>query len=861
MKIRAVTLNDVRQFTRPVRVDGIGDGVNVLSAPNESGKSTLFEAIQYALFVKHTTRPTNKSFTLTPDVGGNPEVTLEIEQDGARLEIRKRWGRQAHAEVWRNGALVAKADEAEARIAALTTPPEKGGPTGLLWVRQGLTEFAEKDAQEKSSRANLLSSVTDEIETMTGGKRMDRALARAREDRDRLVTTRGAKAGGPLDTAEKEVAALSSEAEALSARAARLREALEARRAKRRSLQALTEPDEVALRKQRQEQAQAAFEAADRHAAQLQMAEQRLQNAALTCRTLEDQRAGREKTEAQVAQLARALDEAGARADAAQAKAAAAEATLTEAGKAEQAARADLQRAEAQVQAAQDALIRQENDRRRAALEADLAQAEALAKRLPDLRKAAETGPDAAQLDAIDKAARELAVAQDLAEAAAPRIAFDAAPGAPDLHLDGTPLGPEPRSVARDTALDLPGLGRLRILPASGDPGARVARARAALAAALQRAGAEAAEGARAAARARIEAGQSLRAASDDLRRLAPEGIDALKAEIARLAPADDAPADAPSLPEAQAARDTARRAEAASQIATEGARTARDHAREAAIGARHDRDSLARRLEEARAHLATLPEGTGMDDALEAARAALSEARTARDALRDAAPDLDASRAALARAQSVMRGTEEEANALQRELAALDATVGTLSGEGIEETLADTQARLGRAERMRDALRHEVDVLNALLGALEEAQSSARDRYFEPVLAELRPMLRLLWPGAELRFDGDSLLPVELIRDGRAEAIGTLSGGTREQIALLVRLAFARLLARQGQHAPVILDDALVFTDDERMEAMFDALHAQAGDLQILVLSCRNRALRQLGGTKLGFEEIVPVA
>ncbi|WP_370204704.1 AAA family ATPase, partial [Pararhodobacter marinus] len=389
MKIRAVTLNDVRQFTRPVRVDGIGDGVNVLSAPNESGKSTLFEAIQYALFVKHTTRPTNKSFTLTPDVGGNPEVTLEIEQDGARLEIRKRWGRQAHAEVWRNGALVAKADEAEARIAALTTPPEKGGPTGLLWVRQGLTEFAEKDAQEKSSRANLLSSVTDEIETMTGGKRMDRALARAREDRDRLVTTRGAKAGGPLDTAEKEVAALSSEAEALSARAARLREALEARRAKRRSLQALTEPDEVALRKQRLEQAQAAFEAADRHAAQLQMAEQRLQNAALTCRTLEDQRAGREKTEAQVAQLARALDEAGARADAAQAKAAAAEATLTEAGKAEQAARADLQRAEAQVQAAQDALIRQENDRRRAALEADLAQAEALAKRLPDLRKAA----------------------------------------------------------------------------------------------------------------------------------------------------------------------------------------------------------------------------------------------------------------------------------------------------------------------------------------------------------------------------------------------------------------------------------------------------------------------------------------
>ncbi|MCW1932744.1 hypothetical protein [Pararhodobacter zhoushanensis] len=54
-----------------------------------------------------------------------------------------------------------------------------------------------------------------------------------------------------------------------------------------------------------------------------------------------------------------------------------------------------------------------------------------------------------------------------------------------------------------------------------------------------------------------------------------------------------------------------------------------------------------------------------------------------------------------------------------------------------------------------------------------------------------------------------------------------------------------------------MILDDALVFTDDTRMEAMFNALHAQAADLQILVFSCRTRALRQLGGTVLQFEPV----
>ncbi|NIY98759.1 hypothetical protein HC022_21785 [Salipiger sp. HF18] len=49
-----------------------------------------------------------------------------------------------------------------------------------------------------------------------------------------------------------------------------------------------------------------------------------------------------------------------------------------------------------------------------------------------------------------------------------------------------------------------------------------------------------------------------------------------------------------------------------------------------------------------------------------------------------------------------------------------------------------------------------------------------------------------------------------------------------------------------------MILDDALVFTDDDRIERMFDALTRQAGDLQILVLTCRQRAFRELGGTAL---------
>ena len=48
-----------------------------------------------------------------------------------------------------------------------------------------------------------------------------------------------------------------------------------------------------------------------------------------------------------------------------------------------------------------------------------------------------------------------------------------------------------------------------------------------------------------------------------------------------------------------------------------------------------------------------------------------------------------------------------------------------------------------------------------------------------------------------------------------------------------------------------MILDDALVHTDDDRIEAMFTALHRVATDQQVLVLTCRQRAFQSLGGTR----------
>jgi uncharacterized protein YhaN len=49
-----------------------------------------------------------------------------------------------------------------------------------------------------------------------------------------------------------------------------------------------------------------------------------------------------------------------------------------------------------------------------------------------------------------------------------------------------------------------------------------------------------------------------------------------------------------------------------------------------------------------------------------------------------------------------------------------------------------------------------------------------------------------------------------------------------------------------------VILDDALAFSDDHRIESMFDVLMRAGEQVQIIVLTCRKRLFTRLGAAQL---------
>ncbi|MCE6953046.1 chromosome segregation protein SMC [Cereibacter sphaeroides] len=869
MKLRSIALTNVRRFAgRRATLDGIGDGITVLAEPNEFGKSTFFDALHALFFERHRSRARGAA-SLQPHTGAAPEVAAEIDLPEGRFRIEKRWlGRPAARIMDATGRLIAQEDEAEAWIDRAVSGG-LAGPSGLLWVRQGLlglepegSSAAEKSERERllATRRDLMSSVAGEIDMLTGGRRMDAVLARVAEGLSCLATDRlRPKAKGQWAAAIEEAESLKTREADLAARASALSGALSSRRDAERQRQALEDPDAEAVRQTALAEARAAHAAAAAHAGRVAQARQEVRLAELAATAAARDLAALE-TQAQ------RLGEAAAR------HAAAVEETQRALGLAT-CARADDETAAAVLEgaraataalrlrltAAQRAVLSGKAARDHADLAVRLHKAETFRQREEEARARLAARPFRPEaLAAAEEAALTLDRLRARAEARAVTLSFDY-----DTEARATVAGwaiEVPLRIDRPVEVDLPGLGRMRLDPgerAEDDLPRQTAAAEAALAAALEACAATTlAEARRNLAEAAADRDECSRAA-ELLASVAPEGMARLRQDLARTAAeAAGAPQDPAEDPDAVAALlDAAELAETAAAAAAEAARRAAAEAGQRLARSEASEAACRAALDAARAEAGDAAEHAARAEAARHAVAdtagRLAAAQDRLGALEASAPDLDTAQARLDRAQSVIDRTARERAELVRRVAELDGFIRSEASLGIEEELEEVRGRLSAA---RDRARHceaEVRALVRLRRALEDARTAARDAYFGPVTAELRPLLALLHEGAELRLDDRTLLPAALARSGIDEELEILSGGTREQIAILTRLAFARLLARRGQPVPVILDDALVHTDDARIEAMFTALHRIARDQQILVLTCRQRAFEALGGER----------
>jgi hypothetical protein len=859
MKIRALRVAEVGPFSSAVAVEDLSGGLDVLTGPNEAGKSTLFAALALLIGEKHTSAAREVA-ALRPDSGGAPLVEADLEIEGRLWRVRKRFLAQRTAELREigGGALWRGAD-AEEQLKALLGA--RGAMRGFVWVPQQKS-FDLPDQRADRSVAALAADLSQLIEQEAAdaaGAGLPRRLAAVIGARlGELVTLAHgkAKAGGVLDQAQRRrgdlVAQLDiarQKGEQAAARLERLsvlrdaqrtaaaqdtRQVLAARlEAARRAITAAdqarersrTAAEKVSGRRLALDGARAALEALDRRVAELERARTA---AADTVVKLEALRREREQRAAQVRELRTAL------------------------------AAADREKSEAHRLVA---LLDRQDLRQSAVIE--LAEID---------RRLADAGIAAAELAAAEQALaanhvrpelvgqmRRLSSQVALLEAkvahVAPTFAFVREHGAlARVLIDGVPLE-DGRKIAieKPARIVIEGIGSFTIEPPNGvsDVEARDA-SRAELGRLLGQLGVSNLAEAEGRLAERTTSERVMEVSRARLAAYAPHGLPAL-AEQRSAVLARTAGEAVPDLPDRAALKLRTEQAEALSVLKKD----ALDREQAAIAAASEGIARLEALLGSARQRESELSAQLPHEDARAAARQELAdterdrseayaEAVRERAAWAEATPDgpaYEALLASFAAAEAAIAAHDQLCDAREREISTLEGALRRDGEEGAGAEIAGLAEELAVAEERVADLELEVRALELLRDRVGKVGSSHREQMLRPVVERLQPLLDSLMPGARLLLEGP-LLVARLERGERADAMARLSGGTREQIATLVRIAYAGLMADRGQELPLVLDDALVFSDDERLARMIGILAGAAQRHQVILLSCRSRAL-----------------
>jgi uncharacterized protein YhaN len=437
-------------------------------------------------------------------------------------------------------------------------------------------------------------------------------------------------------------------------------------------------------------------------------------------------------------------------------------------------------------------------------------------------------------------------------------------------------------SVVEDLLIGIEGIGNVAIRPQVKDREViirRVDRAQQDLQEALDAVGANSPTAARAAAARRRELEHQLEGLRKEIARLAPgdingklaPGLGPLKIKIEELYGRRDAEMKALALDtlperavlECEIRNNTAEAERLADEIETADADItvlgqAVEEAREEFEGLRREFAADQRDLETNEASLAVGRSQMG-DEVLETTAVRLET--TAAD-LQAVVMRLEQNRgetvedinAQITRFENAARIYQEESTKLRTEIAKTSGFLTASEGDGVDEALDTVRAEQSRLRAEVQNYEQEVAVLELLRETLRSAETEAKARYLSPVITRVEPYLKMLLPTTDLVLDED-LHITGVRRNGLEEEFAKLSEGTQEQIAVLTRLGFAELLLDQGRPATVILDDALVFSDDDRIEHMFDIMTRAADRMQIIILTCRKRLFTRLGARMLRIE------
>jgi len=853
MRLHRLELTNYRGVTHR-EIDFPDHGVVVVSGANEIGKSSMIEALD--LLLESTDRSAKKDVKQVKptyaDVGA--EVTAEISTGPYRFVYHKRFHKAPRTQLTilepRREQLTG--DEAHDRVRAML---EQTMDTGL-WQAQRVLQASSTAAVDLSgcdALSRALDVAAGDTATLSGTEPV--LIERIDAEYARYFTG----TGRPTGEWSSAIAAL-ADADAEVARCAELLTEVDDRVQRHAELseQLARLTDEQAAAEARHSAAQAAGAAIAELRGQLRDAQLVATAAKATGAATDSAQAERHRQRGELESRAAAISlldtEIGA---AIQAQATVdAEATAAEAAAADaaQAVVAATERAASARRVVDQLAARDEADRladRIARLDATEGQ---LAEVAAELAQIVVTEPILRRIEdasaACDRSEASLAAISATLELSAVADIDLVIAGEPTALAGGQSWS---ATVTDGIEVDVPGLLRVRVRQGDSarEAGIKHAAAQAELADALAAAGVPDLAQARQADQRRRELQGSrdqLAAALAALR--GDEEVAALRARLTRLR---DEHGEIPTgiTPEqARADRDEAEAlraqavtdGEALRRSAAEAASRRTDAAtrltllRQKVAAQRGELEAVDQRLAAQRATVSDDELAATADSNAQALRTAEQRVTELSEQLGSAAPE--AIDAELAAAQAAMQELRTRHAETSRALHEVEVELGVFGTQGRRGQLDAAQTAREHIAAEHDRIGRRARAAALLRSTMIRHRDDTRRRYVEPFRAEIQRLGVHVF-GADFEVDVDTDLKIcARTLGGRTVPYESLSGGAKEQLGILTRLAGAALVAKEDS-VPVVIDDALGFTDPDRLAKMGSVFDAVGSHGQVIVLTC----------------------
>lgn len=204
-----------------------------------------------------------------------------------------------------------------------------------------------------------------------------------------------------------------------------------------------------------------------------------------------------------------------------------------------------------------------------------------------------------------------------------------------------------------------------------------------------------------------------------------------------------------------------------------------------------------------------------------------------------------------LANAKDVYERANTDLRREEQNLAVLTDRLRQAQADGRFEAMEAAERELEDCETVLTATQRRAAAVQLLWNTLNEYRDAARHAYVMPLKEAIERLGKIVFgAGFEVEI-GDNWSLISRTLDGKTLPFDDLSVGAKEQLGILTRLAAAQIVSKQGG-VPLIIDDALGFSDPSRLETMGAAVAAAGRQSQIVILTCTPGRFMHVGSAEV---------